>query len=187
MVDDVLEADDGPTLMLLEDDPMLAEALARSLRRRGYVVEICSTIEAANQRIERSPPEYAIVDLRLPDGSGLGIVRALNAADPATAIVVLTGYASIPTAIEAVKLGATNYLCKPVDGETVACALRNQQAPCGNPSNPDDDTLAVPRLEQEHIARVLAENNSNISATARALGMHRRTLQRKLSKSGVDA
>ena len=182
---DVLESD-GPSLMLVEDDAMLAEALSRSLSRRGYVVEICHSIEAARQRIEQCPPEYAIVDLRLPDGSGLNIVRALAAADPATSIVVLTGYASIATAIEAVKLGATNYLCKPVDGETVACALKNQQAPCGNADSEADDSMAVPRLEQEHIARVMAQNNSNISATARALGMHRRTLQRKLSKTNLD-
>jgi two-component system response regulator RegA len=170
----------------VEDDAMLAEALSRSLVRRGYVVEICHSVEAASQRIELCPPEYAIVDLRLPDGSGLNIVRALHAADPATSIVVLIGYASIATAIEAVKLGATNYLCKPVDGETVACALKNLQVPCGDFDTADEDSMAVPRLEQEHIARVLAQNNSNISATARALGMHRRTLQRKLAKTNIE-
>lgn len=181
MADGVNEMD-GPSLLLVEDDPLLAQTLARALGRRGYLVEVCHTTGEARRAIERSAPEFAVVDLRLPDGSGLCLVRTLHEADPQTSIVVLTGYASIATAIEAVKLGARNYLCKPVDAQAIVTALTGRADPCGDSKVDDDDALTVPQIEQEHISRVLHENQQNISATARALGMHRRTLQRKLTK-----
>ena len=168
------------TLLLVEDDALLAEALAGALLRRGYAVEVCGTAHEAIERVAAQPPQYAVVDLRLPDGSGLSVVRALHVAHAATAAVVLTGYANIATAIEAIKLGAKNYLCKPVDADAVDAGLQGER-PCAHPLVPASP-LSVPVLEWAHIMRVRAEHQNNISATARALGMHRRTLQRKLSK-----
>jgi two-component system response regulator RegA len=126
------------------------------------------------------PPEYAVIDLKMPGDSGLVLVRKLNELDPATRIVVLTGYASISTAVEAIKLGATHYLAKPVDADEVVSAFNKAEgdADISISNNP----LTVERLEWEHIQRVFAEHAGNVSATARALNMHRRTLQRKLSK-----
>ena len=168
-------------LLLVEDDALLAESLSRAFMRRGYAVEVCDTAHDAFDRISARPPRFAIVDLRLPDGSGLPILRAIKAADAAASVVVLTGYANIATAIESIKLGARNYLCKPVDAEAIAAALHGPQAsPSLLEARPP---LSMPQLEWEHIVRVHAENRNNIAATARALGMHRRTLQRKLSKN----
>jgi len=169
-----------PSLLLVEDDVVLGDVLGAALTKRGYDVDVCNTRREALARIAAHPFEFGVVDLRLPDGSGLCVVQALHGAWSATAIVVLTGYANIATAVEAIKLGATNYLCKPVSPEAVASGLRH----CEYPSHGTlvDVPLSVPRLEWEHIMRVRAEHQNNISATARALGMHRRTLQRKLSK-----
>jgi two-component system response regulator RegA len=172
-----------PTLLLVEDDALMAEVLSTALGRRGYAVETCGTASDALARIAAAPPQFAVVDLRLPDGSGLSVVRALNKANAAASMVVLTGYANIATAIEAIKLGARNYLCKPVDADAVACGLTGTQpTPVTSEIAGTDAPLTVPRMEWEHIMRVRAEHDNNISATARALGMHRRTLQRKLSK-----
>jgi two-component system response regulator RegA len=168
-----------PTLLLVEDDTLLAETLARALGTRGYSVEICGTACDSLASIAHRAPRFAVVDLRLPDGSGLTVVRALHEADAAITVLVLTGYANIATAIEAIKLGATNYLCKPLDGEAVAAGLQGSRA---SPTLFPNAPASIPRLEWEHIMRVRAEHLNNISATARALGMHRRTLQRKLSK-----
>lgn len=178
----VLE-EDIPSLMLVEDDEILAQVLGEALSRQGFGVSVCNTTQAALRRIAHDPPEFAVVDLRLPDGSGLAVVQALKEADAGTCIVVLTGFGSIATAVEAIKLGAVNYLCKPVDADTVVMALRGG-TPAGNDSH-EDLQPSVPRLEWEYINRVLAENHGNISATARALRMHRRTLQRKLAKHPV--
>jgi two-component system, response regulator RegA len=168
------------TLLLVEDDAALAEGLERALARRGYAVTVCATLHDALERISHGAPDYAAVDLRLPDGSGLAVVRALHEANAHTSVVIVTGYANIATAIEAIKLGAKNYLCKPIDADAVTAALEGAR-PEAHPLMPATP-LSVPRLEWEHIMRVHAEHDNNISATARALGMHRRTLQRKLSR-----
>ena len=125
-------------------------------------------------------PEYAVIDLRLPGTSGLTLVEKLKSLDPGTRIVMLTGYASIATAVEAIKLGATHYLAKPVDIDDILMAFErtNGDAEVQISTHP----LSVGRLEWEYIQRVLNENKGNISITARALNMHRRTLQRKLTK-----
>lgn len=169
-----------PSLLLADDDITFCEVMSRALRRRGFDVTTAHDAETAAQISETDPPEYALVDLKMPGESGLTLVRRLHAIEPATCIVVLTGYASISTAVEAIKLGATHYLAKPVDADDVVAAFSREQ---GDDSisvavNP----LSVDRLEWEHIQRVLAEHDGNVSATARALNMHRRTLQRKLSK-----
>lgn len=173
---------DERSLLLVEDNLMMSEVVAGALTQRGYVVEHCSTVAEARRCIAERPPRYALVDLRLPDGSGLPLVQDLRRANPLVAIVVLTGFANIATAIEAIKLGATNYLCKPADIESVDAALQGRGA---HVDMAQAEWLpTVPDVQIEHIQSVLADNHSNISATARALGMHRRTLQRKLSKSG---
>jgi two-component system response regulator RegA len=170
-----------PSLLLADDDLTFCEVMSRALRRRGFDVAVAHDAESAARLAEGDPPEYALVDLKMPGESGLTLVRRLHAIEPATRIVVLTGYASISTAVEAIKLGATHYLAKPVDADDVVAAFSREQGDdsVSVAANP----LTVDRLEWEHIQRVLAEHDGNVSATARALNMHRRTLQRKLSKN----
>lgn len=172
---------DKPSLLLVDDDATYCEVMAKALRRRGFEVAVAHDVESAARMAESDPPEYALVDLKMPGDSGLTLVRRLNAIEPATRIVVLTGYASISTAVEAIKLGATHYLAKPVDADEVVAAFSRSE---GDESIPvSSNPLSVDRLEWEHLQRVLTEHEGNISATARALNMHRRTLQRKLAKS----
>jgi two-component system response regulator RegA len=177
---------DERSLLIVEDNATMAQVVAGALAARGYSVEHCCSAAEARQRIQAAPPRHMLVDLRLPDGSGLCLVQALRRVRPDARIVVLTGFANIATAIEAIKLGASNYLCKPVDTETIDAALagRNPLEDADLEEAPQPPT--VPDVEAEHILRVLADHSRNISATARALGMHRRTLQRKLSK-GTEA
>ena len=171
---------DKPTLLLVDDDEAFRRVLARAMERRGYAVSTAADVPEALAAAQQHPPEYAVVDLKMPGESGLVLIERLMELDPNTHIVMLTGYASIATAIEAIKLGATHYLAKPVDADEVVAALNKVD---GDSSLfVSDSPLSVDRLEWEHIHRVLAENDGNISATARALKMHRRTLQRKLNK-----
>ena len=174
---------DKPTLLLVDDDEAFRKVLARAMERRGYAVSTAGDVDEAIVAAQAQPPEYAVVDLKMPGESGLVLIEKLIELDPNTRIVMLTGYASIATAIEAIKLGATHYLAKPVDADQVVAALNKVE---GDSSlNVADSPLSVDRLEWEHIQRVLAEHDGNISATARALKMHRRTLQRKLGKKPV--
>jgi two-component system response regulator RegA len=173
------------SMLLVDDDRALCDVMSRALKGRGFDVTVAHTVHDALHAIETDPPEFAVVDLKLPDDSGLRLVSKLKAADPHTRIVVLTGHGSIPTAIEAIKLGAVYYLVKPTDADTVVASFAREGG---------DDTLvvdtrpmSVERLEWEHIQRVLHDNEGNISATARALSMHRRTLQRKLHKRPAKA
>lgn len=168
------------TLLLVDDDNDFLNVLAIAMRKRGFAVSTANSAETAFELAKAEPPEFAVVDLKMTGNSGLVLVRQLASLQAGTKIVVLTGYASIATAIEAIKLGATHYLAKPVDADEIVSAFEKKS---GNEdvelaSNP----LSVNRLEWEHIQRVLAENDGNISATARSLNMHRRTLQRKLGK-----
>ena len=168
-------------ILLVEDDAVFASVLARSLQRRGHRVVLAADVVQARERLSGQAFTHAILDLKLE--SSLPLIPELLAVLPDLQILVLTGYASIQTAVQAVKLGAINYLCKPADTDTILQALQrgepDEEAPlAGQP-------LSVDRLEWEHIQRVLAEHDQNISATARALGMHRRTLQRKLAKKPV--
>ncbi|RRJ83287.1 response regulator transcription factor [Aestuariirhabdus litorea] len=169
-----------PLLLLIDDDTTFLQVMARAMRRRGFDVFTADSGTTARQLLQRIKPDYAVLDLKLLDTSGLALLPELKAVNPAMEVVLLTGYASIATAVEAVKLGASNYLCKPADADEVASALLCQPADPGRlePSAP----LSVDQLEWEHIQRILQEQGGNISATARVLGMHRRTLQRKLQK-----
>jgi two-component system, response regulator RegA len=174
---------DRPTLLLVDDDEAFRKVLARAMDRRGYAVTTAADVPEAIAIAQEQSPEYAVVDLKMPGDSGLVLIEKLIEIDPNTRIVMLTGYASIATAIEAIKLGATHYLAKPVDADQVVAALNKTEGDASLPIS--DSPLSVDRLEWEHIQRVLAEHEGNVSATARALKMHRRTLQRKLGKKPV--
>ncbi len=175
--------DDRPTLLLVDDDTTFAEVLREAFEARGYTVRVAHDVPRAIAAAEQDPPEYAVVDLKMPGPSGLELVRALKALDNNTRIVMLTGYASIATAVEAIKLGAVYYLAKPADADEILAALHRDGGDVGVP--PPARPLSVDRLEWEHIQRVLTECGGNISETARRLNMHRRTLQRKLAKRPV--
>lgn len=170
-------------MLLVDDDVLFTEVLARAMQKRGFHVVVAHSVQEAMTLTEHETPEYAVIDLKMPGESGLALVRHLHQIDNQTRIVVLTGYASIATAVEAVKLGATHYLAKPADAAQILAAFQRTE---GNAEIPlASQTLSVNRMEWEHIQRVLQENEGNISATARSLNMHRRTLQRKLSKYPV--
>ena len=172
-----------PSLLLVDDDEVFRQVLGRALEKRGFAVNAAADVESASLLAQANAPEYAVIDLKMSGPSGLVLVQRLTALDAETRIVVLTGYASIATAVEAIKLGATHYLAKPADVDEIVNALMQIE---GDPNVPINiDPLSVERLEWEHIQKVLAENENNISATARALKMHRRTLQRKLNKKPV--
>lgn len=174
----------APTkFLIVDDDPTLAGMLERAMQRRGFATKSASNSAQALQLIKNEKFAKAIVDLKLGNDSGLQLIRELKQHQPDIAIVMLTGYSSISTAVEAVKLGAVNYLCKPADAEEILAAFGEQKPQTS--TQPSYIPLSIDRLEWEHIQKVLQENNGNISATARALGMHRRTLQRKLQKRPV--
>ncbi len=169
----------APSVLLVEDDERFRERLGRALTARGCDVRAVASVDEALAAARYESPELAVVDLKLPVGSGLDIVRGLHAIDPTTRIVVLTGYGSIATALESVKLGATHYLTKPVDADQVLAAFGGRDVPQEPP------TVGVPslaRVEWEHIQRILNDCDGNVSQAARLLGIHRRSLQRKLSK-----
>ena len=168
-------------LLLVDDDQAFCAAMARALARRG--VEVTVAHDAAAAEAAADGHDAALVDLRLGAESGLHVVAALRARHPRMRIVVLTGYASIATAVEAIKLGAVQYLTKPAEPDEVLRAFARTEPDPDVP--PPARPMSVRRLEREHIERVLAEHGGNISAAARALGMHRRTLQRKLRKRPV--
>ncbi len=175
-----IETSDDPSLLIVDDDTVFCEVLAKAMTKRGFSVHCAHTIEQSKMYAETSTPEYAIVDLKLSSDSGLTLVEKLTTLDPGTRIVMLTGYASVATAVEAIKLGATHYLAKPVDADEIMAAFERTT---GNPDTPiSTNPLSVGRLEWEYIHRILNENDNNISVTARILNMHRRTLQRKLAK-----
>jgi len=169
-----------PSLLLIDDDTTLREVLAEAFVKRGFAVQSAPDVNTALRLAEQEPPEFAVIDLKMPGPSGLVLVEKLKQLDPHTRIVVLTGYASIATAVEAIKLGATHYLTKPADADDIIQALHQDS---GNPHVPvGDQRPSVDRLEWEYLQKVLNEHDGNISATARVLCMHRRTLQRKLFK-----
>lgn len=180
-----MDLDDRPALLIVDDDLTFCTVLGKAMSRRGFSVTCAHSVEQALECAEVCTPEYAIIDLRLPGTSGLILVEKLKALDPGTRIVMLTGYASIATAVEAIKLGATHYLAKPVDADEIIVAFERTSG--DTDVQISSHPLSVDRLEWEYIQRVLNENKGNISMTARALNMHRRTLQRKLTKYPVKS
>jgi two-component system response regulator RegA len=179
-----LQQPERPNLLLVDDNENFCWAMQRSFTQRGYEVRVAHSVPEAGALIAHWKPDYAVVDLRMPGPAGLALIPRILEANAQARTVVLTGFASIATAVEAIKLGATHYLVKPVDADTVEGAFKRTTGDQAVP--PSERELSVDRLEWEHIQRVFADNGGNISATARALGMHRRTLQRKLGKHPVQ-
>lgn len=175
----------GRALLIVEDDAALSAALGCAFEARGYEIRFAASLGALADVITRFRPSHAIVDLKLGGASGLSCIAHLHEADPATLIVVLTGYASIATAVEAVKLGASHYLAKPASIDDLEAAFaRGTAADTAVPI--DGRVTSLKTLEWERINEVLADAGFNISETARRLGMHRRTLARKLAKRRVS-
>ena len=170
----------NPAMLIIDDDPSFNAILVRTLERRGHPACGALDPQAAIAKAREIEPEQVILDLNLNGSSGLALIPQLLEIVPDCRIVVLTGYASIATAVDAVKLGAIHYLAKPAEVDAIIKALRADDVIIGE--HVPDAPMSVDRLEWEHIQRVLAENDGNISATARALQMHRRTLQRKLAR-----
>lgn len=170
-------------VLVVDDDERFAITLASALARRGYLAHVSHTAASALATAQTHEPDAAIVDLKLGADDGLALVEPLRRAHPQMRIIVLTGYASIATAVKAIKLGADDYLAKPVTAAAVAAVLeRSRSSPSDKSADAALETMSPRRLEWEHIQRVLSEHEGNISATARTLRMHRRTLQRKLGK-----
>jgi two-component system response regulator RegA len=166
----------GRSLLVVDDDAPFRERLVRAMRDRGFEASGVGDHQSAIDAAGDDSPELALVDLRLPGQTGLQVVRDLKRLDPSTVIVVLTGYGSIATAVESIKLGAASYLTKPADADQIVAAFDGVQPP-GTAEIP-----SLARVEWEHIQRVLTDCRGNVSQAARLLGVHRRSLQRKLAK-----
>ncbi|MFT4824078.1 MAG: two-component system response regulator RegA [Halioglobus sp.] len=171
-------------ILLVDDDVTFTEVMSRGFTRRGFEVQTCNAAKGAVNACKAWHPDLILLDLNMPDSSGLVILPDLLSAAPEASLVVLTGYSSIATAVQATKAGALNYLCKPATIEEILRCFRGEGTTPTTTEIPAEP-LSVDRLEWEHIQRVLQDNDGNISAAARALNMHRRTLQRKLYKRPV--
>lgn len=169
------------SLLLIDDDAIFANRLARAMEKRGFAPVVAGSVAEGISELHRSAPAYAVVDLRLEDGSGLDVVEALREAREDARIIVLTGYGAIATAVAAVKLGATDYLAKPADAEDIMAALLSRKEILPQPS---ENPMSADRVRWEHIQRIFEQCDRNVSETARRLHMHRRTLQRILAKRG---
>src|SRR5471030_558749 len=167
------------SLLLLDDDSVLRNRLGRALESRGFVATLVEGVAQAVEAVRASPPAFAVLDMRLEDGSGLRVVEALREARPDARIVMLTGYGNIATAVAAVKAGAVDYLAKPADADDVERALLAIDSAL---PPPPADPMSADRVRWEHIQRVFEQCERHVSETARRLKMHRRTLQRMLSK-----
>ena len=181
--ENLFEGEEQPHLLLVDDDETFTRVMARAMSRRGLRVSIANSADQGLALAKDDLPDYAVLDLKMEGDSGLVLLPKLLELDAEMKVLILTGYSSITTAVEAIKRGACNYLCKPADADDVLAALLSDHADLATlvPENP----MSVDRLQWEHIQRILADHDGNISATARALGMHRRTLQRKLQKRPV--
>jgi len=167
------------SLLIVDDDDPLRSRLSRAMEKKGFLVKEAKSKKEALNMVKQTPPNFAIVDLRLEDGNGLDVVKELSKVRKGSRIVMLTGYGNLPTAVAAVKAGAIDYMAKPVDADNVEAALL---ASPESKANPPKDPMSADRVKWEHIYRVFELCNRNVSETARRLKMHRRTLQRILSK-----
>ena len=172
----------SPSILIVDDDEAFRTRLARAFVDRGYHTRMASCFDEAVLMAGDEAPELAVVDLRMPGRSGLELVQALTRIDRCTKTVVLTGYGSIATALDAMRLGATYYLSKPADADDIVAAFDRAKAPPLQPPEPEYTAPSLARAEWEHINRVLSDCGGNISEAARRLGIHRRSLQRKLQK-----
>jgi two-component system response regulator RegA len=173
------------SILVVDDDTTFRTRLVRAFASRGFDARGAASADEAVTMAQADSPELAVVDLRMPGRSGLELVRDLHAIDATTKIVILTGYGSIATALEAVRLGATHYLTKPADVDEILAAFDRTKGPT-EPVEIEHEVASLARAEWEHIHRVLTDCNGNVSQAARLLGIHRRSLQRKLSKYPVS-
>lgn len=176
------QAEAASSILVVDDDDVFRERLAKAFRARGYEATTAHDYESAIAIAKNDSPELAVVDLRMPGRSGLELLRDLLDIDEATKIVVLTGYGSIATAIDAIRLGAVHYLSKPADADEILAAFARKADTSTSISQTEFSAPSLARAEWEHINRVLSDCGGNISEAARRLGMHRRSLQRKLAK-----
>jgi two-component system, response regulator RegA len=167
------------TLLIVDDDDPLRGRLSRAMEKKGFSVKEAKTIKEGLNIVKNTPPNFAVVDLRLEDGNGLDVIKELSNVKKDCRIVMLTGYGNLPTAVAAVKAGAIDYIAKPVDADNVESALL---ASPESKAKPPENPMSADRVKWEHIHRVFELCNRNVSETARRLKMHRRTLQRILSK-----
>jgi two-component system response regulator RegA len=170
------------SILIVDDEEVFRARLCKAFERRGFEVQSAGDYDQAVALASEESPEWALIDLRMKGPSGLELLQKLKSIDPTTRIVMLTGYGSIATAVEAMRLGASNYVSKPADVDDILAAFEKEDSP---PLTPVDDAyrpLSLARVEWEHINKVLVDSGGNISEAARRLGMHRRTLQRKLEK-----
>ena len=167
------------SLLIVDDDDPLRGRLSRAMEKKGFLVKEAKSKKDALDLLKNSPPNFAVVDLRLEDGNGLEVVKELFKVKKSSRIVMLTGYGNLPTAVAAVKAGAIDYIAKPVDADDVEAALL---ALPESKAVPPENPMSADRVKWEHIHRVFELCNRNVSETARRLKMHRRTLQRILSK-----
>jgi two-component system, response regulator RegA len=167
------------SLLIVEDDKSFLQRLARAMEGRGFAVTTAQSVAEGLQQVEKSAPAFAVVDMRLGDGNGLDVVSALKKRRPEARTIVLTGYGNIATAVNAVKLGAVDYLAKPADADDVVAALLAFE---GKKPEPPEHPMSADRVRWEHIQRIYELCGRNVSETARRLNMHRRTLQRILAK-----
>jgi two-component system, response regulator RegA len=167
------------SLLIVDDDKAFSGRLSRAMEGRGFEVRVASTVEEGLALIRAAPPSYAVVYMRLEDGSGLDVIALVKALRPEARAIVLTGYGNIATAVTAVKLGAVDYLAKPADADDICAALL---APPNQKPQPPENPMSADRVRWEHIQRVYELCDRNVSETARRLNMHRRTLQRILAK-----
>jgi len=167
------------SLLIVDDDDPFRDRLTRAMQKKGFEVKDAKSVDIAKESIKKSPPNFAVVDLRLEGGNGLDVVKEINNLKSDSRIVMLTGYGNLPTAVAAIKAGAIDYLAKPVDADDVESALL---AAKGSKATPPENPMSADRVKWEHINRVFELCNRNVSETARRLKMHRRTLQRILSK-----
>ena len=167
------------TLLIVDDDDPFRNRLGRAMESKGFEVSLAKSVEEGLISARKSPPGFAVVDLRLLDGNGLDVIEEIHKLKPNSRVVMLTGYGNLPTAVSAVKAGAIDYLAKPADAEDVEAALLAEP---NSKAQPPENPMSADRVKWEHIQRVFELCNRNVSETARRLKMHRRTLQRILSK-----
>jgi two-component system response regulator RegA len=167
------------SLLIVEDDHSFSQRLAKALEQRGFIVTTAGSVAEGLLQVEKAAPAYAVVDMRLDDGNGLDVISALKNRRPDARAIILTGYGNIATAVNAVKLGAVDYLAKPADADDVVAALLAQD---NTKIEPPENPMSADRVRWEHIQRIYELCGRNVSETARRLNMHRRTLQRILAK-----
>ena len=167
------------SLLIVEDDKSFLQRLARAMETRGFAVSTAESVADGLLQVEKSPPAFAVVDMRLADGNGLDVISAMKKRRPDARAIILTGYGNIAPAVNAVKLGAVDYLAKPVDADDVVAALLAAE---NRKIEPPENPMSADRVRWEHIQRIYELCGRNVSETARRLNMHRRTLQRILAK-----